>query len=136
MRYMSILQLIHRLVHKGLFPGLSHARGKYPQPYCHSNTKPSITESPEGDPTEIPDAGLRSVHVRHRGPQQPPQGPAWPRGNYLLDVEPFLCAGRIVTTVAGLGWGSQTYIRGYTSVLRPNTYYSLYSGNSHHTSHI
>ena len=60
LRYMSILQLITRLVHKDLFPGLSHARGKYPQPFCHSNTKPSITESPEGDPTEIPDAGLRS----------------------------------------------------------------------------
>ena len=50
-------------------------------------------------------AGLRSlsVHLRHRGPQQPPQGPAWTRGNYLLDLKPFLCAGRIVTTVAGLG---------------------------------
>ena len=57
---MSILKLVTRLVHKGLFPGLSHSRGKYPQPYCHSNTKPSVTESPKGNPTEIPDNGFRS----------------------------------------------------------------------------
>ena len=60
LRYISILQLIRRLVHKGLFPGLSHAWGKYPQPYCHSNIKPSTSEPPDGYPTEIPDAGLRN----------------------------------------------------------------------------
>ena len=100
------------------------ARGKYPQPYCPSNTNPYISES------STPDSGVRSpnVHLRHRGLQQPPQGPAWPRGNYLLDLKPFLCAGRMITTVAGLGRGSQTYTRGATSVLWTLSYWVTSSG--------
>ena len=33
-----------------------------------------------------------TIDLRHRGSRQPPQGPAWPRGNYLPDVGVFpLC---------------------------------------------
>ena len=28
----------------------------------------------------------RTINLRHRGSRQPPQGPAWPQGNYLPDV--------------------------------------------------
>ena len=120
---MSILQLITWLVHKGLFPGLSHAREKYPQPYCHSSTKPSLTESPEGDPTEVPDAGLWSRTPESECP--PPtqrSSAASPRTSLASGKLPtrriaFPLCRQECYHCCRVRAGSQTYIRGSTSIL-------------------
>ena len=61
--------------------------GKVPTT-AHSNVKPS---------TSKPNVRHRTIrshtfNLRHRGSRYPPQGPTWPRGNYLPDVGVFpLC---------------------------------------------
>ena len=94
---MSILQSIHQSI-KACSPGyLTPGESTHNRTVTltlnrrHPNCRREIRwKSP------MPDSGAglrsRSVYLRHRGPQQPPQGPAWPRGNYLPDVRAFpLC---------------------------------------------
>ena len=58
-----------------------------------------------------------SIKPRHRCSRQPPQGPAWPWGNYLREGS-FLCVGRAISTIADLGRDSLIYTGGTASLYR------------------
>ena len=69
---------------KGLSPGVWLARGKHPQPPLGTQRGSRPGYDSPGESTHISPTG-GPLSPRYTGFRQPPQGPAWPRGNYLHD---------------------------------------------------
>ena len=112
---------------------ISFPRGKHPQPHNNIIFKPSTYKPPAYKPAEESEAGLSKAGLsqpRHRGSRQPPQGPAWPWGNYLLDVGGLSS----VSTIADLGRDSLIYTGGTASLYRtlPNVGWPEQTGHTIH----
>ena len=65
---------------------------------------------------------------RHRGSRQPPQGPVWPWGNYLLDV------GRVISTIVDLERDSHICTGGpaFLYLILPNNGWPEQTGHTIH----